>query len=443
MFNVNFKNCPTLPSISFSIFRKKFLDENIKIPSIFGDIYKDIKQSYTGGYVDVYKPYNINNKNIYSYDVNSLYPYIMKHKPFPVGEPKYFEGSIYDIKNLFGFLYVKVKCPTSLDTPILQTKPIINGKISKSTISPVGTWEGWYFSEEIKNAIKHGYSFEIKKGYLFEKSTTVFKEFVDFFYNIKKNTPKSDPRYLISKLILNSLYGRFGMSPFMLNHLIINSKDFNKYHEKYSKNDELNNILDFNNGKMLISYEGSENLKLNISISIASAITAWSRIEMSKYIIKYQDIIICIDTDGIKLMGCMAKSEIHHNELGFMKHEGTYPMGVFLAPKVYGLVSKQEEIIKIKGVKNKDVFKNNIISFWQLNGLLYKDYKLRAEQERWFRNLQEGSIITNETEINISVTNNKRIVIYDCCGKFINTKPYILENGVIINNNNMKLYYIK
>jgi hypothetical protein len=84
---------------------------------------------------------------------------------------------------------------------------------------------------------------------------------------------------------------------------------------------------------------------------------------MSKYIIKYQDSILCIDTDGIKIAGLIDKSEIDHKELGFMKHEGTYPMGVFLAPKVYGLVSKQEEIVKIKGVKNKDVFENNILSF--------------------------------------------------------------------------------
>jgi hypothetical protein len=119
--------------------------------------------------------------------------------------------------------------------------------------------------------MKYGYEFEIKEGYLFDKGYNVFSDFVDYFYNIKKNTLKSDPKYLISKLILNSLYGRFGMSPFMLTHLVIENKDLDKIYSKYTS---LNNILNFNNGKMLISYENDENLKLNISIPIASAITA-------------------------------------------------------------------------------------------------------------------------------------------------------------------------
>jgi len=40
-----------------------------------------LKKGYTGGAVDVYKPYG---KYVYRYDVNSLYPYIMKEFPMPV-----------------------------------------------------------------------------------------------------------------------------------------------------------------------------------------------------------------------------------------------------------------------------------------------------------------------------------------------------------------------
>ena len=49
------------------------------------------KKSYTGGAVDVYKPMG---ENIYRYDVNSLYPYVMKNYSTPVGSPTLFEGDI-------------------------------------------------------------------------------------------------------------------------------------------------------------------------------------------------------------------------------------------------------------------------------------------------------------------------------------------------------------
>ena len=38
------------------------LSENIKIPAITGELFYFIKKAYTGGAVDVYKPYG---KNIY------------------------------------------------------------------------------------------------------------------------------------------------------------------------------------------------------------------------------------------------------------------------------------------------------------------------------------------------------------------------------------------
>lgn len=50
----------------------------------------------------------------------------------------------------------------------------------------------------------------ILRGYIFNNSY-IFNDYVLDLYNIKCNTPKTDPMYLISKLLLNSLYGRFGL----------------------------------------------------------------------------------------------------------------------------------------------------------------------------------------------------------------------------------------
>ena len=57
-------------------------------------MYNNIKTSNTGIHTDVYKP---KCKNLFEYDVNSLYPYVMKMFNMPIGQPKYFgtEGDIF------------------------------------------------------------------------------------------------------------------------------------------------------------------------------------------------------------------------------------------------------------------------------------------------------------------------------------------------------------
>jgi hypothetical protein len=82
-FEINILKYPTLPAIAFAIFRSQFMRiENI--PIVGGAVYNDIRQSYYGGFVDVYKVYA---KNVKSYDVNSLYPSSMKNFKLPVGNP--------------------------------------------------------------------------------------------------------------------------------------------------------------------------------------------------------------------------------------------------------------------------------------------------------------------------------------------------------------------
>jgi len=95
---------PTISSLSFDIFRCKFLQDNVNIPVITGKMFNDISLSYTGGNVEALKPYG---ENIYHYVVNSLYPYVMKEQCMPVAEPVYFEGNIANFdKDAFGFFDV-------------------------------------------------------------------------------------------------------------------------------------------------------------------------------------------------------------------------------------------------------------------------------------------------------------------------------------------------
>ena len=106
-FNINIHNTPTISSLAFAIFRSNFLDGKlVKIPIILGEMYKELKLSYYGGAVDVYKPYG---ENLYEYDVNSLYPYVMKEFEMPVGQPIYFEGNLNLVTEFYSDYYSEIE----------------------------------------------------------------------------------------------------------------------------------------------------------------------------------------------------------------------------------------------------------------------------------------------------------------------------------------------
>ena len=68
----------------------------------------------------------------------------------PVGIPTYFTGDIYlHDKDPFGFFEVEIIAPGNMNKPFLQTR-VKNSKGVWITLSPLGTWKGWYFSEELK-----------------------------------------------------------------------------------------------------------------------------------------------------------------------------------------------------------------------------------------------------------------------------------------------------
>lgn len=165
----------TLPSIALKTFLTKYY--NNQIPLITnGTVESDIRQSYYGGITEVYKPYG---ENLYYYDVNSLYPYAsLNDLPGLNAEYGIYTGE--DLSNLFGFF----KCHISAPNSYLGLLPV---RTKKGLVCPTGSYEGWYFSEELKLAVNHGYKVKLFEGYNFEKVSNVFNEYVNKLYNIKAN----------------------------------------------------------------------------------------------------------------------------------------------------------------------------------------------------------------------------------------------------------------
>ena len=411
---------PTLSSLAFGIYRTNYLN-NAKIPLINGELYQTLTESYTGGSVDVYKPRPEQKVKVRRYDVNSLYPYVMKQYPMPVGYPTFFEGDITLIEEKpFGFFEVDVRSPI-IKIPLLQLR--IKTKSGIRTIAPIGNWTGWYFSEELNNAAKYGYSFTIKRGYLFDKGF-IFKDYVSSFYNwkVESKIKNDNVGYLISKLLLNSLYGRFGMNPQMQNHVIVSEKESLKIIRNYN----VNEIIDLNNGTFFISYtileEPSDQVKQqNNSVVISSAVTAYSRIFTSPF---KNDQLLYFDTDSIDTTEILDPNLVG-NKLGQWKLEHEFDDVVFLAPKVYGGKNDKYEVVKVKGLKNP-------IPFNELYPLLKKDQLLKLSQQKWHRDLSNNQILLKNEIYTLMVTENKRRLIHNSEDIFIDTEPLMVIDGKII-----------
>ena len=70
---------------------------------------------------------------------------------------------------------------------------------------------------------------------------------------------------------------------------------------------------------------------------------------------------------------------------------------VYLAPKVYAGRTSEYDYIKVKGSKNP-------LSFEQIKNLLIKDQKVIVQQDKWYKNINEGFITVNREDYTQNIT---------------------------------------
>ena len=422
LFKLNVHHYPTLPGLAINIFKSNFMKEE-NIPKLSGKIANDIRSGYTGGSCDVFIPQSKPKVKIKCLDVNSLYPFIMVNNCLPVGTPNYFKGNILKIDpNAFGFFFCKINAPNNIEHPILQTHVKTNNGIR--TISPIGTWNDMIFSNEMYNAMKYGYTFEVLWGYTFE-SDIVFKDYVDFLYNLRSQYDKSNPMNFIAKILMNSLYGRFGMDDNFLEIKVIHKNYYPNFENKFI--DSITDVLDLEDYKLVkfrLEKDETDETELDISIGVAAAITANARVYMSQFKNNPKIVLYYTDTDSIYID---ENSEtdinlINDKILGKLKLENIAKKAIFLAPKVYCLkLENGETVYKAKGLKHEIELTMN-----DFEQLLNKNALLKKYQTKWFRNLSEGQINLLEQVYTLQVTDNKRKLIYKN-NKLITTKAYKID----------------
>jgi len=126
---------------------------------------------------------------------------------------------------------------------------------------------------------------------------------------------------------------------------IVNNNDVLDIIDEF-KNDEIKNIIELGNKSMIIyrTHQANINTMLdgnkqthNVSIAIASAITAYARIHMSQFKNNPDYKLFYSDTDSIYIDKPLHEDLINSKVLGLMKLECTLIDAIFLSPKMYYL----------------------------------------------------------------------------------------------------------
>lgn len=324
----------TIGSNALSIYKEMNQRFDTYFPVLPAEVDKDIRRSYKGGFTylnPLYKEKEVGYGNIY--DVNSLYPSVMYYEDMPIGNPEFFKGE-YQYDPLYPLYIVTLSCSFKLKKgkiPTIQLKRNLhylpteyiettNGDIETFTLTNIDL-ELFLSHYDVEDLMYHsGWKFKATKG--------LFCSYIDMYTNLKINSKKegNGALYLIAKLMLNSLYGKFGLNPEMRS----------KY--PYLKEDGS------------IGYHLTDKqLRDSVYIPVATFITSYARrktITTSQKIRDYslktygEDYYIYSDTDSIHCRNLDAKEltgiiEIDKYKLGAWDNEAQFTRGKYIRQKCY------------------------------------------------------------------------------------------------------------
>ena len=422
-------------TLSLKIFRQKFLKKDIPILTKSCDSF--VRRGYYGGATDYY---HLQGENLYYYDVNSLYPYAMLN-PMPLKIIKFHHDlSNVDLNNFFGFCLVKATCPIDIPIPLLPFRDKAG-----SLIFPTGTFTSVQFSEELKACLKHGYKFELISGYEFEKSE-LFNEYIDHFYDIKKNSVGSSR--FIAKMHLNQLYGYFGRKLDVIETKVVDNEDL----LYYFKTRLIESCIPVNDEKTLLLMGKNVNLdliqKLNeefqdfrlgiqdsfqhvkANVAIAAAVTSYARMTMIDYKTLPDVKVFYSDTDSMFIDKPLPSNFIG-DELGLMKDElkgNVISKAYFLGIKQYGF--------KYVDKNSNQTITKSVFAGIKRDSLTFNDIEQLACGNTLSRNV-DVRFYKSFKDLNITVINNVKIDIKQNCSKLLFKNRYIPVHLI----NNFGLYF--
>jgi hypothetical protein len=293
---------------------------------------------YFGGRVEAFKT-GIIEGDFKVYDVNSMYPHVMKNMQHPTGK-KYAVGYNRNIDRrgrIAGFVdapfyFARIECDQLGAFPVRQKNAPLNFDI------PHG--EFFVTSHELKAAIECGRVSNIKiKEIRVPESVISFGEYVDKFMAEKIDAKKRGDKAseIFAKLLLNSAYGKFGQNPDHYYDYFIGEPDDLEKYEIYSA--DLNSVD--------IWRKKSERLAF-YDVATAASITGAARSVLMRALANAKNAVYC-DTDSVI---CESLNEqLDASALGAWKLEATGDTVAIAGKKMYALREGKDYVkVAAKGV---------------------------------------------------------------------------------------------
>lgn len=301
------------------------------------DEYETIKRGFHGGRTEVFKLYkkwsedDVKNGKYGRYiDIKSLYPTVQYLDHLPYGKPKKFtfnENDKVDISKYFGFVECDVTPPKDLLIPLLGGKQ--NGKfcfgLNKMEKAVIPT-------PELNKAIELGYKVDrVYQIFHFKKTNKLFKSYIQTFMRLKEenggftgtweekleyckmwkdkmnieikpeNLTSNAGRKANAKLLLNSLWGKFGQRPMASDEYIQEPSKWYKLLDREERGEVSIESREDLGDCLFITYKELKDNKTSLkktNVGLCAMITSNARLRLYEVIGKMKDRLIYCDTDS-------------------------------------------------------------------------------------------------------------------------------------------------
>lgn len=361
----------TIASSAMSLFKNKYIKDALYFQPSQETLVEHFN-AYYGGRTETFNRGRF--KRFHYYDFNSLYPSVMC-QTYP--DPNSMRTSHNNSTKYFEYEGIS-KVTVHLDwlqRPLLPY--VYEHKGERKLIFPVGTFTGWYTHVELRKAIDVGYTIQhVYKTYYFKRTCEPFKEYVEDLYKMRLEYKEAgNPMQQVVKLLLNSLYGKFGQK-FLDKDNWIPLPNSVKEIEKLSFIERIGNFVRIK--------EDAHPAPHCIPIW-ATYTTAYGRLKLFDAITKH-DAYYC-DTDSI-----VTKDEDVPitSALGGLKREYDIHQALLVKPKMYGFegvdVEKQKPVKRVvaKGIGTRLAY-NEFIDLLNNPTISYqKFFKFKEAMRRGF-----------------------------------------------------------
>jgi hypothetical protein len=319
----------TTPATAMKTWRRKYLTH--KIPR-GEDAHEFVFSTYCGGRVEVFQR---EASDLSYYDINSSYPAVMR-EPMPCDEPIWWQGVPPSVFTRADSEYVGfVEADVELDEYIPPLPVKRDSKLLFPTGRISGRWD-WAELSLVKNCIRRW-----GKSVWF-KSKPLLRSMVEDLYPYRDKSRQGYDEGLayVVKILLNSLYGKFGQSA--LRRKVV------PWNEDLPKGA----IPVDGTSESPVWYIDEEVTAPYIMPQIAAHVTSLARIKLYRHMVSAGDSLAYCDTDSIITSSQLETS----TALGELKNEypGVTFDGTFLSPKLYMLRGSDSSIkVVAKGIRER------------------------------------------------------------------------------------------